>query len=94
MNKEELESKAKATLKDLGSQIKEIQGKMSHMGADAQDKAKKKLEELKNEESKLASLVDKIGDATEGEWDDLKERIQASSKDFKAGFKKLFGGEH
>lgn len=92
MDKEELEGKARATLKDLGNQIKELEGKIDHMGADAQDKAKEELEELKKEESKLENLVDKIEDAVEDEWDDLKERIQASSKDFKAGFKKLFGG--
>jgi cytochrome c556 len=76
----------------LGAQIEDMEGKIDLLGSLAQDKAKAEINELKSQESKLEATIERIEHAAEEEWDEIREAINESSKDFKAGFKKLFGG--
>ena len=89
MEREEFKQKAKQSIDDIFARIDQLEGKMDQAKADAKVKYKEEIKELKKKKADLQSKYDKLEDAVEDKWEEVKNAFTESAGSFKAGFSRL-----
>jgi phage host-nuclease inhibitor protein Gam len=89
MEREEFKVKAKQTIDDLFVHIDKLEAKMNKAKASSKEKYKTEIDELKLKGAELQSKYDKLEDAMEDKWEEVKAAFQESIPSFKQGFSVL-----
>jgi hypothetical protein len=91
MEREEYKAKAKQTIDDLFAHIDKLEAKMNKAKADSKEKYKTEIDELKLKGAELQDKYNKLEDAVEDKWEEVKAAFQESIPSFKKGFSILGG---
>lgn len=89
MEREEFKQKVKQSIDDIFARIEMLESKMVKAKADAKLKYKDEIEELKKKKAELQSQYDKLEDAMEDKWEEVKNALTESAGSFKQGFSTL-----
>ena len=89
MEREEFKQKAKQSIDDIFARIEQLEAKMDKAKADAKGKYKDEIEELKLKKADLQSKYEKLENAVEDKWEEVKNAFIESAPSFKEGFSKL-----
>ena len=89
MEREEFKEKAKQSIDDLFVQIEKLEAKMKKAKADAKIKYKDEIDELRQKKAEMQSVLDKVENAVEGKWEEVKAAFNESAPSFKEGFARL-----
>jgi SMC interacting uncharacterized protein involved in chromosome segregation len=89
MEREEFKGKAKQSIDELFSQIEKLEAKMKQAKEDAKIKYKDEIEELKQKKAEMQDVLDKVEDAVEDKWEEVKAAFNESAPSFKEGLARL-----
>ena len=89
MEREEFKVKAKQSIDDLFVQIEKLEAKMKQAKADSKVKYKAEIDELKQKKAEMQNVLDKVENAVENKWEEVKAAFNESAPSFKEGFAKL-----
>ena len=89
MEREEFKEKAKQSIDDLFVQIEKLEAKMKKAKADAKVKYKTEIDELKQKKAEMQNVLDKVENAVEDKWEEVKAAFSESAPSFKEGFARL-----
>jgi len=89
MEREEFKEKAKKSIDDLFIRIEKLEAKMKQAKADTKVKYKDEIDELKQKKAEMQGLLDKVENAVEGKWEEVKAAFNESAPSFKEGFARL-----
>jgi SMC interacting uncharacterized protein involved in chromosome segregation len=89
MEREEFKEKAKQSIDDLFAQIEKLEAKMKQSKADAKVKYKAEIDELKQKKAEMQNVLDKVENAVENKWEEVKAAFNESGPSFKEGFARL-----
>lgn len=89
MEREEFKEKAKQSIDDLFVQIEKLEAKMKQAKADARVKYKDEIDELRQKKAEMQYLLDKVENAVEDKWQEVKAAFNESAPSFKEGFARL-----
>jgi hypothetical protein len=89
MEREEFKEKAKQSIDDLFIQIEKLEAKMKQAKADAKVKYKDEIDELRQKKAEMQSVLDKVENAVEDKWEEVKAAFNESAPSFKEGFARL-----
>ena len=91
--KEAYKEKVNAEIIEHSTKISALKAKLKSEAVDAKVASMEKIDEL---EKKLAHIKDKLsdaGDAAEGSWEAIKDRLEATRKEISISVKKLFADQ-
>ncbi len=89
MEREEFKEKAKQSIDDLFIQIEKLEAKMKQAKTDAKVKYKDEIDELRQKKAEMQGVLDKVENAVEDKWDEVKAAFNESAPSFKEGFARL-----
>ena len=89
MEREEFKEKAKQSIDDLFVRIEKLEAKMNKAKADAKIKYKDEIDELKQKKAEMQNVLDKVENAVEDKWEEIKAAFNESAPSFKEGFARL-----
>ena len=85
--KQDLVSKMKSQLNDVNGEIEKLSSKASNSTDSASSDAKSKLETLKDKAKNLNVEIDKVQNATESTWNDIKASSRKAFDEAKNSFR-------
>jgi hypothetical protein len=89
MEREEFKQKAKQSIDDIFVRIEKLEAKMDKAKADAKVKYKDEIDELKAKKADLQAKYEKLEDAVEDKWEEVKKAFIESAPSFKKGLSRL-----
>jgi SMC interacting uncharacterized protein involved in chromosome segregation len=89
MEREEFKEKAKQGIDELFVQIEKLEAKMKQASADAKIKYKDEIDELKQKKAEMQGVLDKLENAVEDKWEEVKAAFNESAPSFREGFARL-----
>jgi cell division protein FtsB len=89
MEREEFKQKAKQSIDDIFARIEKLEAKMDQAKADAKVKYKDEIDELKAKKADLQAKYEKLEDAVEDKWEEVKKAFIESAPSFKKGLSRL-----
>ena len=89
MEREEFKQKAKQSIDDIFARIEKLEAKMDKAKADARVKYKDEIDELNRRKMEMQSMLDKVENAVEYKWEEVKAAFNESAPSFKEGFSRL-----
>jgi hypothetical protein len=89
MEREEFKQKAKQSIDDLFTRIEQLEAKMDKAKDDAKVKYKDEIEELKLKKADLQAKYEKLENAVEDKWEEVKNAFIESAPSFKQGFSRI-----
>jgi SMC interacting uncharacterized protein involved in chromosome segregation len=89
MEREEFKEKTKQGIDELFAQIDKLEGKMKQASADAKVKYKDEIDELRQKKAEMQNVLDKLENAVEDKWEEVKAAFNESAPSFREGFARL-----
>jgi hypothetical protein len=89
MDKEKFKNKAKDSIDEIFAKIDELEVKKDKAIGEAKIEYEEKLAELKTKKIELQAKYDKLVEATEENWEEVKVAFSSASESFKEGFSKI-----
>jgi len=89
MEREEFKEKAKKSIDDLFVRIEKLEAKMNQVKADAKVEYKEEIDALRQKKEEMQGLLDKVENAVEDKWEEVKAAFNESAPSFKEGFSRL-----
>ena len=89
MDKETFKQNAKNTVDEIFDAIERIQEKATIVEGEAKVRFEQNLVELKVKMNELQAKYNKLDNASDEKWEEVKNAFSAASESFKEGFKKI-----
>jgi hypothetical protein len=89
MEREEFKEKAKQSIDDLFVKIEKLEAKMKLAKAEARVKYKDEIDELRQKKAEMQNVLDKVENAVEDKWEEVKAAFNESAPSFREGFARL-----
>jgi lipid II:glycine glycyltransferase (peptidoglycan interpeptide bridge formation enzyme) len=89
MERELFKEKAKESIDAIFAKIDELEARKDQAIAHAKLEYEEKLTELKAKKAELVACYDKLTEATEDNWEEVKETFSSASESFREGFSKI-----
>jgi len=89
MDKETFKQNAKKSIDEIFDAIERIQEKASIVEGEAKVRFEQTLVELQAKKKELQTKYDKLDNASEEKWEEVKNAFSSASESFKEGFKKI-----
>jgi uncharacterized protein YdcH (DUF465 family) len=89
MDREKFQSKAKKTIDEIFDKIEELEVKKNKAVGKTKAGYEENIAELKVKKLELQARYDKLAEATEENWEEVKEAFSSALDSFKEGFSKI-----
>ncbi|MDX1333676.1 MAG: hypothetical protein R3252_11640 [Robiginitalea sp.] len=89
MDREELKVKASELIDDAASKIDALKQKKEAAKARVEAEYEEAIGKLKAKKMEIEAQIDRMEDAAEDEWEDIKKTFSDASDSFREGFQKL-----
>jgi hypothetical protein len=89
MDKENFKNKAKQSIDDIFAKIDELEAKKDKAIGEAKIEYEKRILELKSKKVELQAKYNKLVNASDENWEEVKNAFSSASDSFKEGFSKI-----
>ena len=89
MKKEEFKKEAKKSLDDIFAKIGKLEAEKDKAKGDAKAEYEEKLSDMKGKKKELQAKYDKLINASDEKWDEVKSTFSSANDSFKEGLSKL-----
>ena len=89
MDKETFKQNAKNTIDEIYDAIERIQEKATIVEGEAKVRFEQNIVELKDKMNELQAKYNKLDNASDEKWEEVKNAFSSASESFKEGFKKI-----
>lgn len=89
MDKDELKSKAGEMIDEADAKIDTLKTKKDEAKKRVESQYNEAIEKLKAKRSEIEAQIDRMDDAADDEWEDIKKTFSDASDSFREGFQKL-----
>ena len=91
MNKQKVyKDKVNAEITEHSAKLSALKAKFKSEAVDAKVASMEKIDEIEKKLVHVKEKLSDIGDATEGSWEAIKERLEGTRKEISTSLKKLF----
>jgi len=89
MDREEFKKKAMQSLNEIFARIDELDAKKDKVKANVKAEYEEKLSRLKTQKANLQQKYEKLTDASEEKWEEVKDGFNNATKSLNEGFSEL-----